>query len=813
MPEREIFDSVANETTVINIPDMYANTDEDTLWYVNNVYSPYRDSGMEAASQDPDHPLSGIPDAFARGFYRLGQGANALQVQLGLDNPENAAKEIQQYQKYIEQVPYDKEVLDSLNNIVEAESIGEIWDEVTTLPGLRAVGNVVGESLAQFTPAFAAMLAALPFTASGIALGAIAGLGSLSVEVQGTLLEEMQKYLNENNEDISDDKAVANLLGDEERMAEFSTQAAKRGIPIGLIDGLSVGFAGKIAASLSKSRRSANKALEAARKKEAKASKVKLEDMPEITPKSKIPERLAFAAEALALQPAAGGLGEAVAQQVAGEGFQLGPVALEFIAEIPGGTAETGIGMALANRRENKIIELEETQKKLHSKALNERKKAKANQQLVIVEEDMAGARDKDGVRYVESYEDTLYNSVDNIQEGEVAFTRGSIKKLFGLKSAKAVDAVINHFVNRGTVVKSKGKYIWSNKARRQRNQLNTTQIKRNENQLRKYLEGRPEAPVAPIVAMEQATEVTPENIVQAQLEEAPVTPVKTTEDVGPITPDDFKATEVEEAVVEETTPTEETEGPVFYRGVSGKGEGISQADLGAGVYVSNKRGMAQAFADMSEDGKVEEYRINPDSNIVEENSPEFIAVKEEVGLTPTMPIIPLVAEDIRQEALARGIDGVVGRNIATGIVIYNPDKITPVRPTPTPEATVTEELDITGLPTQPETTLEEAQASLEGLDLEVFPTPDALPQENIEVEFFIVKRKLYENVEFVQKRVQEFIPASGRNKTNKATKALSDFLSECFDSNGKMKDKEHPKFVGKQCDWCVFSEKGICRK
>ena len=158
MPEREIFDSVANETTVINIPDMYANTDEDTLWYVNNVYSPYRDSGMEAASQDPDHPLSGIPDAFARGFYRLGQGANALQVQLGLDNPENAAKEIQQYQKYIEQVPYDKEVLDSLNNIVEAESIGEIWDEVTTLPGLRAIGNVVGESLAQFTPAFAAMV-------------------------------------------------------------------------------------------------------------------------------------------------------------------------------------------------------------------------------------------------------------------------------------------------------------------------------------------------------------------------------------------------------------------------------------------------------------------------------------------------------------------------------------------------------------------------------------------------------------------------------------------------------------------------------
>ena len=37
MPEREIFDSVANENTVINIPDMYANNDEDTLWYIKNV--------------------------------------------------------------------------------------------------------------------------------------------------------------------------------------------------------------------------------------------------------------------------------------------------------------------------------------------------------------------------------------------------------------------------------------------------------------------------------------------------------------------------------------------------------------------------------------------------------------------------------------------------------------------------------------------------------------------------------------------------------------------------------------------------------
>ena len=560
MPTRNFYIDGSTEKTAVDIPTLYSHTNEDAEWYVDNVYLPYRDSGMEAASQDPEHPLSGIPDAFARGFYRLGQGANALQVQLGLDNPENAAREIGEYQKYIEQVPYDKEVLDSLNNIVEAESIGEVWDEVTTMPGLRAVGNVVAESLAQMSPALAAMIGSLIFAPSAIAIGAIIGLGSINVEVQASLLEEMQKYLNETGEDISDDVAVTKLLGDEERMAEFSEHAAKRSIPIGLIDGLSVGFAGKIAATLSRSRRTANKALEKARKVEAKATKTKLEDMPKITPKSKIPERLAFAAEALALQPFAGGLGEAVAQQVSGEGWKLGPVALEAIAEIPGGTVETGIGLSLANRRENKILELEETEKKLHSKFLNERKKAKANKQLAILEEDLAGARGPDKVPYIESYQDAFYDSVENIKEGEVAFTRGSIKKLFGLKSGRAVDLIIEYFVKRGTVVKSKGKYNWTKKARKQRQRFKQTQIDRStkrQQQIagRKYFPGLPytEAPVSlePTVTTEQVTE--------AQLEPtAPVT-VKATEDIKEEVPSEFKATaEVEEEVIPEAPVAEE---------------------------------------------------------------------------------------------------------------------------------------------------------------------------------------------------------------------------------------------------------------
>jgi hypothetical protein len=46
-------------------------------------------------------------------------------------------------------------------------------------------------------------------------------------------------------------------------------------------------------------------------------------------------------------------------------------------------------------------------------------------------------------------------------------------------------------------------------------------------------------------------------------------------------------------------------------------------------------------------------------------------------------------------------------------------------------------------------------------------------PIENIEVEFFIVKRKLYESEEFVIKRIQKFKPASGKIKLKKAETAM----------------------------------------
>jgi hypothetical protein len=86
---------------------------------------------------------------------------------------------------------------------------------------------------------------------------------------------------------------------------------------------------------------------------------------------------------------------------------------------------------------------------------------------------------------------------------------------------------------------------------------------------------------------------------------------------------------------------------------------------------------------------------------------------------------------------------------------------------------------------------------------------------DKIEVEFFIVKRKIWDSPDFVIPRIQEFKPAAGKTKRKQAAEAFSVFLNECFDNEGKMIDKEYPKIVDKSsCTYCPFSnKKELCNK
>jgi hypothetical protein len=83
---------------------------------------------------------------------------------------------------------------------------------------------------------------------------------------------------------------------------------------------------------------------------------------------------------------------------------------------------------------------------------------------------------------------------------------------------------------------------------------------------------------------------------------------------------------------------------------------------------------------------------------------------------------------------------------------------------------------------------------------------------DNIDVEFFIVRRKIYEGGEFVPKRVQQFRPASGKIKRGQAMANLSKFVEEAFTGTGEYVEKEYLKNASKNnCRFCPFNKSPLC--
>ena len=78
------------------------------------------------------------------------------------------------------------------------------------------------------------------------------------------------------------------------------------------------------------------------------------------------------------------------------------------------------------------------------------------------------------------------------------------------------------------------------------------------------------------------------------------------------------------------------------------------------------------------------------------------------------------------------------------------------------------------------------------------------IPIDKIDIEYLILKRKLYENFDYPQKRVQTFIPASGKPSINRVMNRLQEFIEECFDGEGNVIDKGYVKCEPhKKCILC----------
>lgn len=81
-------------------------------------------------------------------------------------------------------------------------------------------------------------------------------------------------------------------------------------------------------------------------------------------------------------------------------------------------------------------------------------------------------------------------------------------------------------------------------------------------------------------------------------------------------------------------------------------------------------------------------------------------------------------------------------------------------------------------------------------------------PVDNIEIEFFITRRKIFEEGDYPQKRIQEFVPASGKVKLNKAGILLDRFLNEVFNTDGTNKQVDLEKRPSKHnCRFCPYKD------
>ena len=90
------------------------------------------------------------------------------------------------------------------------------------------------------------------------------------------------------------------------------------------------------------------------------------------------------------------------------------------------------------------------------------------------------------------------------------------------------------------------------------------------------------------------------------------------------------------------------------------------------------------------------------------------------------------------------------------------------------------------------------------------------VPVDNIDVRYFIVKRKVPDNPKYavMKSRIQKFEPSSGKTTQNKMVKNVKAFIEDVFTDGSHMynTDKTYEKLASKKsCRWCPFLNTEHC--
>ena len=88
------------------------------------------------------------------------------------------------------------------------------------------------------------------------------------------------------------------------------------------------------------------------------------------------------------------------------------------------------------------------------------------------------------------------------------------------------------------------------------------------------------------------------------------------------------------------------------------------------------------------------------------------------------------------------------------------------------------------------------------------------VPEDKVDVMFFIVKRKVFSHPDYPTYRIQEFIPANGKRKVQEAIDDLSTFIRECFTPQAKYKTERLYLKNLDSCKFCPYTNKpDLCDK
>jgi len=96
----------------------------------------------------------------------------------------------------------------------------------------------------------------------------------------------------------------------------------------------------------------------------------------------------------------------------------------------------------------------------------------------------------------------------------------------------------------------------------------------------------------------------------------------------------------------------------------------------------------------------------------------------------------------------------------------------------------------------------------------EFFAKQFNIPIDKINVEYFILKRKVPKDAEFaaMERRVQQFRPPSGKIKTGQAVSLMNNFVQTAVDVEGNYIDKDYPTTPSRSgCMYCAFKKMRIC--